>query len=87
MSVIVIMMVVVTVPMIVMMMVVIVAIAFKELRLDVEDTIEIEGVTAQNLVKRDFGPLGLVHFGIRINGANARLDLAEFARARRDRSC
>jgi len=56
-------------------MVVIVPVAFEELRLDVEDTVEVEGVAAQNLAERALGALGLVHLGVGIDAADARLDL------------
>ena len=70
-------MIMVVIVVMIMMMVVIVTVAFKKFRFDVEDTIEIEGVAVQDLVERDFRPLGLMHFGIRIDAANAGLDLVE----------
>ena len=87
MGVVMVVIVVVAVVMIVMMMVVIVAIAFEKLRFDVEDAVEIEGVAAQDFVERNLSTLRLVHLGIRIDGADARLDLAQAAPARQDRSC
>ena len=72
---------------VIVMMVVIVIVAFEEFRLDVEDAVEIEGVALQHLVERDLGALGLVQLGVRVDAADARLDLVELRRARPDRSC
>ena len=60
MIVIVVVIVVVAVIMTVMMLVVVimvVIVAFEEVRLDVEDAVEVEGVAAENLVERDLGAL------------------------------
>ena len=70
-----------------MVVIVIVAVALEEFRLDVEDAVEIEGVAAQHLVERDLRALGLVHLGVGVDAADARLDLVKLRRARPDRSC
>ena len=49
----------------------------QELRLDVEDAVEIEGVAPQHLVERDLRLLGAMELRIRIDAADARLDLAQ----------
>ena len=67
-------------------MIVVVA-GVQELRLDVEDAVEIEGVAAEHLVERNLRPLGAVQLGIGVDGADAGLDLAQFGGASRDRSC
>ena len=58
----------------------VVIVAFEEVRLDIEDAVEIEGVAAEHLDERDVGALGLVQFGVRIDAADAGLDLAQFGR-------
>jgi hypothetical protein len=77
----VIMIVPVIMPVVVIIMVVMVMIvAAEEIRFKVKDPIEIEGVAAEHRIERDLGTLRLVQFGIRIDAANARLDLAQFIR-------
>ena len=61
----------------VVVMIVIVLVAAEEVRLDIEDAIEIEGVAAEHLVERDLRARGLVHFGIRVDAADAGLDFAQ----------
>ena len=72
------MMVIVT--MIVVVIVVIMIIGGQEFRLDIENAVEVEGVAAEHFVERDLRALGAVQLGVRIDGANARLDLGQFAR-------
>src|SRR6185437_7256554 len=62
----------------VVMMVVISAVAVQKSRLDFEDAVEIEGVAVQHFVERDLGALRLVQPGVRIDAANAGLDVAQF---------
>ena len=61
----------------IVMMVVVVTVAFEEFRLDIEDAVEVEGVALQHFAQRDLGALGLVHSGVRIDAADARLDLGQ----------
>ena len=63
---------------VVMMMIVIVG--GQELRLDIENAIEVEGVTAEHFRDVDLGALGAVQPRIRIDAADARLDLVQFRR-------
>ena len=63
-----------------MMMSVVMVVSLQELRLDVEDAVEVEGVAAEHLVERDFGALGAMQPRVRIEPADARLQLGEFAR-------
>ena len=70
-----------------MMMIVVMVVSLQELRLDVEDAVEVEGVAAEHLVERDFGALGAVQPRVRIEPADARLQLGKFARLTPDRSC
>ena len=74
------MVVIVAVVMIVMMiMIMIVLFGLEKRRLDVEDAVEIEGVAAEHLGDVDLGALGAVQPRVRIDAADARLDLGEFA--------
>src|SRR5215472_13238621 len=61
----------------IMMMVMVVLIA-EEVRLEIEDAIEIEGIAAQHRIQWNLGTLRLMQLGVRIDAANARLDIAEF---------
>ena len=61
-----------------MLVVVIVLLGFEECRLDLENTVEIEGVAAQHLVQGDLCALGLVQPRVRVDAADAGLDLAQF---------
>ena len=64
--------------MIVTMVVVIVAVAgFEKFRLDLEDAIEVERAALQHVRQRDLATLGAMQFGVRIDAANARLDLGK----------
>ena len=51
----------------------------KERRLDVEDAVEVEGVAAEHFGDVDLGVLGAVQPRIRIDAADARLDLGNLA--------
>jgi len=48
----------------------------KEFGLDVEDAVEIKGVTAQDLVQWNLCAFGPVHLGVGIDAPNARFDVA-----------
>ena len=52
----------------------------QELRLDVEDAVEVERIAAEHLVDPDFRALGAMQPRIRIDAADARLDFGEFGR-------
>ena len=52
-------------------------IAVQEFRLDVEDAVEIERVAAQHLIECDLRALRAVQLGVRIDAADASLDLAQ----------
>src|SRR5690606_8771638 len=56
----VVMMVMIVVMMIVIMRVVVIILAMQEIRLDIEDAVEIEGLAVQHFVKRDLRALGAV---------------------------
>ena len=45
----------------VMMVVIVLVLLCEELRLDVEDAVEVEGVAVEHFAERDLGALGLVH--------------------------
>ena len=49
----------------------------KELRLDVEDAVEIEGVAVEHLGDRDRAALGAMERAHRVDGRGARFDLAQ----------
>ncbi len=68
--------------MIVMMIVIVlmVVLGVEEGRLDVEDAVEVEGIAAEHFGDVDLGALGAVQPRVRIDGADARLDLAELGR-------
>ena len=61
-----------------MVVIVIVIVGVQELRLDVEDAIEIEGVAAENLVERHLRTLGSMQLGVGVDAADAGLDFAQF---------
>ncbi len=63
------------------MAVVIVVLGLEERRLEVEDAVEVEGVAVEHRVERHGAALRPVQLGVGIDGADARLDLAEFGRA------
>jgi hypothetical protein len=54
----------------------VVLIALEKGRLQIENAIEVEGVAAQNRVEGYLGAFGLVQFGIWVDAANARFDVA-----------
>src|SRR5579872_5261467 len=63
-----------------MVMIVLLVVLLQELRLDIEDTVEVEGVAAEYLAGVDPGALGTVQPRVRIDAADARLDLAQLFR-------
>ena len=71
----------------IVMMIVVVLVRFQEGRLDVENAVEVEGVAAEHLGDVDLGALGPVQPRVRIDAADARLDLGKLGRRRPDRSC
>ena len=74
----------------VMMMIVVMLVSFlflQKFRLDVEDAVEIEGVAAEHVGDVDLRALGAVQRGVRIDGADARLELGAIPPARPGRSC
>ena len=75
-AVIMVMIVIVAVMMVVIVMIVIVA-GLEEVRLDLQDAVEIEGAAVQHVVERDLAALGAMQLGIGVDGADARLDLGK----------
>ena len=65
---------------VVMIMVVVVVVDLQEMRLDVENAIEIEGALVEHGVDLDIALLSMMKPGIGIDGADSRLDLAQFRR-------
>src|SRR5262249_9472505 len=76
-----IMMVMSIVVMVMMRMRVIVAVGFQEFRLDIENAIEVEGIAPEHLGQRHCAALRLVDLRVRIDAANARLDVAQIGAA------
>ena len=72
---------------VIMVMMVIMLLGLEELGLDLEDTVEIEGVASQHLGQRHLAALGHVHARIGVDGADAHLDLAQLAGRPPGRSC
>src|SRR5690348_16523686 len=70
-------MVAVIMAMAVIMFVMMMIVGAEEIRFEIEDAIEIEGVAAEHGIQGNLGALCLVQLGIRINAANARLDFAQ----------
>ena len=64
----------------VMIVIVVVIVGLQEGRLDVEDAVEVEGIAAEHFGDVDLGPLGAVQPRVRIDAADARLDLVELGR-------
>jgi hypothetical protein len=64
--------------MVVIMMMVMIVIVFiaEEVRLEIEDAIEIEGIAAQHRIQWNLGTQRLMQLGVRIDAANAGLDVA-----------
>src|SRR5437773_461694 len=79
-SMIVVSMIIMVVIMSVIVVIVIMVIAFEKIRLDIENTIEIEGIASQHFGNRNLAALGAVHTRIGIDAADARLDLGQFVR-------
>ena len=63
-----------------MAVVVVVILDDEELRFDVENAIEIEGSPLEHLGQRNVAFLRPMKGGVRVDGADARLDLAQFGR-------
>jgi hypothetical protein len=68
------------VSMVMIVVVMVVLAGFQEVRLEVEDTVEVERIAAEHLRQRDGATLGLVQAGIGIDAADARLDLTQLVR-------
>src|SRR6185312_1360861 len=66
---------------VVVMLMVVMLVCRQEIRLDVEDAVEIESVAAEHFVDLDLRALGAMDLGIGIDGADARLDFGQFGRA------
>ena len=79
--------VIVVVMMIVIVVVMVMLVGGEEFGLDLQDAVEIEGIAAEHVGERHLAARRLVQLGIGVDGADARLDLAEFGRRSRDRSC
>ena len=60
---------------VIMIVVMVIVPDFEELRLDLQDTVEIEGAAFEHVRQRDLAALGAMQFGIRIDAPDARLDL------------
>ena len=63
-----------------MIVVVLMLLGDEEFRLDVEDAVEIEGSPFEHVGERDIAFLRAVKRGVRVDGADARLDLAQLGR-------
>src|SRR5262249_4966914 len=61
----------------VMRMLMVVIGAVEKVRLDLNDTVEIEGVASEHFSQGDVAARGLMHLGIRVDAADARFDLAQ----------
>ena len=72
---------------VIMSVIVDVIIGLEELRLEVENAIEVEGLAAEHLGERQRAALRPVQPRIGIDAADARLDVGELGRRRQDRSC
>ena len=66
---------------VVVMIMVMVFIADQKFGLDVEDAVEIEGAPLEHVGERDVAFLRPMQRRVRVDGPNARLDLAQFGRA------
>src|SRR3546814_9941531 len=53
----------------------------QEIRLQADDTVEIEGAAIEHLVERHVAAGGLMDRRKRVDGTDARLDIGEFGRA------
>src|SRR5581483_8474393 len=74
-------MVMVMVVVVIVIVVMVVLVRLQEGGLDIEDAVEVEGIAAEHLVDGDLRALRAVQLGIRIDAADARLELAQFLRA------
>ncbi len=54
--------------------------ALEELRIERQDAVEIEGAAIEHAIEGDGATLGLVDDGVRVDGADARLDRLQFGR-------
>ncbi len=78
----------IVVAMIMMMIVVMVMVfSFQKIRFDVQDAIEIEGVTAKYLGNVNFGALGAMEARIRVERPDMRFHIAQFLRSSPGRFC
>ena len=68
-------------------MVVVMIVGLQEIRLDVEDAVEVERAAVQHVRQGDRAALGAMQLGIGVDGADPGLDLGELRPWRRDRSC
>src|SRR5207245_11679966 len=59
------------------MVVIMIVAGFQEVRLDLENAVEIERAALQDVLQRDLAALGAVQLGIRIDAADPRLDLCK----------
>src|SRR5215813_9080201 len=67
----------VTMAVVMVMIVMMVTAVAEELRLDLHDAVEIEGIAPQHLRQRNLAAFGLVQPGVGVDAADARLHLAE----------
>src|SRR5688572_10475530 len=66
---------------VVMVVIMVMIVAFEEVGIERENTLEVEGATVEDAVERDGAALGPVDDGVRIDGADAPLDLGELVLA------
>ena len=62
---------------VVMMVVIMIVAGFEEVRLDVEDAVEIERAALEHVRQRHLAALGAMQLGIGVDAADARLDLGQ----------
>ena len=70
------MMVVIGMVMMIVIVMMVMIVIFEEIRLEFEDTVEIERAAFQNIRQRHLAALGTMQFGIGIDAANPRFDFA-----------
>jgi hypothetical protein len=61
---------------VVMIVVVNVPAVGEEVRLDIEDAVEIESLAVEDLIEGNFRPFGFVQLGVGVDTADTRLDIA-----------
>src|ERR1700722_6775549 len=66
---------------VVMVVVIVVLLAYEEVRFDIENAVEIEGTALEPIGKGGVTLLGSMQRRVRVDGADARFDLAQFGRA------